>query len=395
MLRYTIPIWLAMIVNTLLGITDTIILSTINKDYISYLGIAYIPFTLISTLIIGIGIESNKYNSQNKSFNFYKILIYTILTSLVLSLLFFFLRDNILFWAKSKSHYEFIQTYFSIIIFSLAPTAVLFLCTGLFRGRNKSRITLYFSIFCVILNAIFDIILVSFLSNALYAVAIATLLADTLTALIYIYATSKQKDISSNEMNAWTFLKSAFKNSIEKFLSSGTLELISVIFIVKLSITESNIYFLLDKLFLPFQMFSFAYMEWVLFTEGKNMKRSISIFPLYFIILLIYGVFVTYISFDNIISYIYLSLLCIYFLFFLLQRNIVGKFLVYDYQNTVNFVTLLRNITLIIILYTLVITHLFSLVTYMSVSLILLLSENIILSIMFKKKKIFKLKIDN
>lgn len=395
MLRYTIPIWLAMIVNTLLGITDTIILSTINKDYISYLGIAYIPFTLISTLIIGIGIESNKYNSQNKSFNFYKILIYTILTSLVLSLLFFFLRDNILFWAKSKSHYEFIQTYFSIIIFSLAPTAVLFLCTGLFRGRNKSRITLYFSIFCVILNAIFDIILVSFLSNALYAVAIATLLADTLTALIYIYATSKQKDISSNEMNAWTFLKSAFKNSIEKFLSSGTLELISVIFIVKLSITESNIYFLLDKLFLPFQMFSFAYMEWVLFTEGKNIKRSISIFPLYFIILLIYGVFVTYISFDNIISYIYLSLLCIYFLFFLLQRNIVGKFLVYDYQNTVNFVTLLRNITLIIILYTLVITHLFSLVTYMSVSLILLLSENIILSIMFKKKKIFKLKIDN
>lgn len=395
MLRYTIPIWLAMIVNTLLGITDTIILSTINKDYISYLGIAYIPFTLISTLIIGIGIESNKYNSQNKSFNFYKILIYTILTSLVLSLLFFFLRDNILFWAKSKSHYEFIQTYFSIIIFSLAPTAVLFLCTGLFRGRNKSRITLYFSIFCVILNAIFDIILVSFLSNALYAVAIATLLADTLTALIYIYATSKQKDISSNEMNAWTFLKSAFKNSIEKFLSSGTLELISVIFIVKLSITESNIYFLLDKLFLPFQMFSFAYMEWVLFTEGKNMKRSISIFPLYFIILLIYGVFVTYISFDNIISYIYLSLLCIYFLFFLLQRNIVGKFLVYDYQNTVNFVTLLRNITLIIILYTLVITHLFSLVTYMSVSLILLLSENIILSIMFKKKKIFNLKIDN
>ncbi|MGS5042087.1 MATE family efflux transporter [Staphylococcus saprophyticus] len=395
MLRYTIPIWLAMIVNTLLGITDTIILSTINKDYISYLGIAYIPFTLISTLIIGIGIESNKYNSQNKSFNFYKILIYTILTSLILSLLFFFLRDNILFWAKSKSHYEFIQTYFSIIIFSLAPTAVLFLCTGLFRGRNKSRITLYFSIFCVILNAIFDIILVSFLSNALYAVAIATLLADTLTALIYIYATSKQKDISSNEMNAWTFLKSAFKNSIEKFLSSGTLELISVIFIVKLSITESNIYFLLDKLFLPFQMFSFAYMEWVLFTEGKNMKRSISIFPLYFIILLIYGVFVTYISFNNIISYIYLSLLCIYFLFFLFQRNIVGKFLVYDYQNTVNFVTLLRNITLIIILYTLVITHLFSLVTYMFVSLILLLSENIILSIMFKKKKIFNLKIDN
>ncbi|MBF2777747.1 polysaccharide biosynthesis C-terminal domain-containing protein [Staphylococcus saprophyticus] len=395
MLRYTIPIWLAMIVNTLLGITDTIILSTINKDYISYLGIAYIPFTLISTLIIGIGIESNKYNSQNKSFNFYKILMYTILTSLLLSLLFFFLRDNILFWAKSKSHYEFIQTYFSIIIFSLAPTAVLFLCTGLFRGRNKSRITLYFSIFCVILNAIFDIILVSFLSNALYAVAIATLLADTLTALIYIYATSKQKDISSNEMNAWTFLKSAFKNSIEKFLSSGTLELISVIFIVKLSITESNIYFLLDKLFLPFQMFSFAYMEWVLFTEGKNMKRSISIFPLYFIILLIYGVFVTYISFDNITSYIYLSLLCIYFLFFLLQRNIVGKFLVYDYQNTVNFVTLLRNITLIIILYTLVITHLFSLVTYMFVSLILLLSENIILSTMFKKKKIFNLKIDN
>ncbi|WP_194440803.1 MATE family efflux transporter [Staphylococcus saprophyticus] len=386
---------MAMIVNTLLGITDTIILSTINKDYISYLGIAYIPFTLISTLIIGIGIESNKYNSQNKSFNFYKILMYTILTSLLLSLLFFFLRDNILFWAKSKSHYEFIQTYFSIIIFSLAPTAVLFLCTGLFRGRNKSRITLYFSIFCVILNAIFDIILVSFLSNALYAVAIATLLADTLTALIYIYATSKQKDISSNEMNAWTFLKSAFKNSIEKFLSSGTLELISVIFIVKLSITESNIYFLLDKLFLPFQMFSFAYMEWVLFTEGKNMKRSISIFPLYFIILLIYGVFVTYISFDNITSYIYLSLLCIYFLFFLLQRNIVGKFLVYDYQNTVNFVTLLRNITLIIILYTLVITHLFSLVTYMFVSLILLLSENIILSTMFKKKKIFNLKIDN
>ncbi|MBV5159416.1 MATE family efflux transporter [Staphylococcus epidermidis] len=387
MLRYTIPIWLAMIVNTLLGITDTLILSTVNKDYISYLGIAYIPFTLISTLVIGIGIESNKYNSQNKPFNFYKILIYTILTSLILSLFFFLLRDNILFWAKSKSHYEFIQTYFSIIIFSLAPTAVLFLCTGLFRGRNNSRITLYFSIFCVILNALFDIILVYFLSNALYAVAIATLIADTFTALIYIYATSKQKDILSNEMNTWLFFKNAFKNSLEKLLSSGTLELISVIFIVKLSIVESNIYFLLDKLFLPFQMFSFSYMEWVLFTEGKNMRRSISIFPLYFTILLIYGVFITYMSFHDIISYIYLTLLCIYYLFFLLQRNIVGKFLVYDYQNTVNFVTLLRNIILIIALYTLVITHLFSLITYMFISLILLLSENITLSIIIKKRK--------
>nr|WP_263315168.1 MATE family efflux transporter [Mammaliicoccus sp. Marseille-Q6498] len=387
MLSYTVPIWLTMIVNTLLGITDTIILSTINKDYISYLGIAYIPFTLISTLIIGIGIESNKYNSQNKPFNFYKILIYTFLTSLVLSLLFFFLRDSVLFWARFKANYEFIQTYFSIIIFSLAPTSVLFLCTGLFRGRNKSRITLYFSILCVILNAIFDIILIYFLSNELYAVAIATLLADTLTALIYIYVTLKQKDISSNEMDVWSFLKGAFKNSIEKLLSSGTLELISVIFIVKLSLTESNIYFLLDKLFLPFQMFSFAYMEWVLFTEGKNIKRSISIFPLYFIILLIYGLVVVYVSFDNIIPYIYLSLLCVYFLFFLLQRNIVGKFFVYDYQNTVNFITLLRNIALIIILYTLVVTHLFSLITYMFVSLILLLTENIILSIIFKKKK--------
>lgn len=387
MLRYTMPIWLAMIVNTFLGITDTIILSIVNKNYISYLGIAYIPFTLISTLIIGIGIESNKYNSQNKPFNFYKILIYTVLISSVLSLLFFFLRDIVLLWARFKTHYVFIQTYFSIIIFSLVPTSILFLCTGLFRGRNKSRITLYISVLCVILNIIFDIILIYFLSNGLYAIAIATLLSDTLTALIYIYVTLKQKDIKSNEMDVRSFFKNAFKDSIEKLLSSGTLELISIIFIVKLSLTESNIYFLLDKLFLPFQMFSFAYMEWVLFTEGKSIKRSFYVFPFYFIIILIYGLIIVYISFDTIVSYIYLSLLCIYFLLFLLQRNIVGKFFTYDYQGTVNVITLIRNITLIIILYVLTITHLFSLITYMCVSLILLLVENIILSVTFKKKK--------
>lgn len=58
MFKFIAPLWISMVINTLLGITDFYFLESINRNYLTVVGIAYIPFTLLSSLIVGIGIEA-------------------------------------------------------------------------------------------------------------------------------------------------------------------------------------------------------------------------------------------------------------------------------------------------------------------------------------------------
>lgn len=95
MFKYIFPIWLAMTVNTLLGITDMHFVNQINSDYITAIGIAGTPFAVLSTLFVGIGIEANRSTASGKKINWIVIIIAILITSFAVSGVSFLFNKNI------------------------------------------------------------------------------------------------------------------------------------------------------------------------------------------------------------------------------------------------------------------------------------------------------------
>ena len=74
MIRYILPIWVSMIINTLLSLTDMFFLKQIDTDYVTAVGIAIVPYMLLSIMLTGLGIAANRYTAGGKSFNVFKIM---------------------------------------------------------------------------------------------------------------------------------------------------------------------------------------------------------------------------------------------------------------------------------------------------------------------------------
>ncbi|MFB4166150.1 MATE family efflux transporter [Alteribacillus sp. JSM 102045] len=382
MLGFVTPVWLAMMVNSLQGITDFTFLNTISNDYLTVVGVAYIPFTLIISLIIGLGIESNRNQANNSPLNFWYITSFALASAFILVLIAQLFADLFLFFALESPLYPQIKTYFQIICFSIIPTSLLFICTGILRGNGLTKKTLKFSIMAVVFNLIFDylFITVNLFGNPLLGCGIATVLADSLVALIYILYFMKNKLIQVEHMNILKFINNATTNSLEKLLSSSTLQLISSIFIVKLSVSSATIFFVLERYFAPLLLFSHGYFEWIVYSRSKGIKSKITIYPLYFLLLLIYGSIIVKILDFNQLGINYAFVYIIYLTSFLLERSVVANFFASEMGKIVNYVVFAKNLIFVLSLFLLTFIDKLTLLSFGYANLIFTLIEVIILS---------------
>ncbi|HDR8488821.1 TPA: polysaccharide biosynthesis C-terminal domain-containing protein, partial [Bacillus cereus] len=267
-LAFTIPTWSAMVVNSLIGITDFWFLSQISKNYMSIVGIAYIPFSIISSLIVGIGIEANRTKAKGNPINFWSILVFVLILSSSLSILAQGFSHYLLFFTWDNPMYNEIKTYFSIICYAIIPTSILYVCTGILRGKGLPKKTLIFSFLAVILNFSLDFLFIkiNLLGNPLAGCAIATVIADSLVAAIYILYFVKKRFVDTGKMDIRKFMKNALINSTEKLFSVSTLQVISNLFIAKISVMQASVYFGLDRFFSPLLLFSYSFFEWVVYS---------------------------------------------------------------------------------------------------------------------------------
>lgn len=359
MFNYILPIWLAMTVNTLLGITDMYFVNQVSPEYITAIGIAETPFTILSTLFIGIGIEANRSTASGNRLDWYTTVIMILMSSCIVSGVAFFLSGNIFLYASGNKLYHQVLEYFNIYIFSLVPCAMLYLCTGILRGKGESKKTLWFSCEAVILNFILDFLFIhlNMFDSALKGCAAASLLSDSFTAFTYIvYIFFRQNDslVLYKKFSLQTFfpfLKNSFSYSLEKLFSTSTLTVLSSIYLALLTVQESRIYYGLSKMYSPISMLAYSYFEWVIYAKAKrlvnNRKQNYLLFLCFFII-------------DGIISIIYLDLsmkgilFCflyiLYYILFFVEREYVAILFEKGKDFVVNRVMFIKSILLICLL---------------------------------------------
>ena len=359
MFKYIFPIWLAMTVNTLLGITDMYFVNQINSDYITAIGIAGTPFAVLSTLFVGIGIEANRSTASGKKINWKVIIITILITSFAVSGVSFLFSKNIFFYANKNKLYYLVLEYFNIYVFSLVPSAILYLCTGIFRGKGESEKTLWFSCEAVILNFILDFIFIKYniFNSALKGCAFASVLSDTFTSFTYvIYIAFRRTEnlVPHNKFNIKTvlsFFRNSFSYSLEKLFSTSTLTILSSIYFALLSIQESKVYYGLEKMYSPVLMLAYSYFEWVIYVRAKqidnNRKQN-------------YLLFFCFCVAEGIISILYLNLSMKYSLFcflyacyhfsFFIEREYIAILFEKGKSSVVNHTMFMKSILLICLL---------------------------------------------
>lgn len=376
-LTYTIPIWLAMIINSFLGITDFWFLSKISQEYMSVVGIAYIPFSFISSLIVGVGIEANRATARGNKVNFRRILILVLSISSLLAIVAYSFSTYLLFFSWNNPMYTEIKTYFSIICYSLIPTSVLYICTGILRGKGLSHKTIKFSLLAVISNFILDYLFIktSFFKSPLIGCAVATVISDCSVALIYVIYFIKMGFADADEMNLHRFINNAFTNSMEKFFSVSTIQIVSNIFLVNIDVIYSAVYFGLDRFFAPIMLFSYSFFEWILYSKSRHIHTGKNIYFFYFGLLIIYDLFLIRFMELNTVGITYsLIYVCYQFMFFI-ERALVADFFAEENGKIVNSVVLAKNILFLITLSVILGLNRLSLISFGIISFFFLFLE--------------------
>ncbi|MFJ5673432.1 polysaccharide biosynthesis C-terminal domain-containing protein [Bacillus safensis] len=383
MLCFTIPIWASMMVNSLLGITDFFFLSSISNHYMSVVGLAYIPFNFLISLLVGVGIEANRTIAKGVKFHFLNIFIWTFVISSLITLTALILSKYLLFFTWGNQYFQEIDTYFGFLTIAAIPTSILFICTGLLRGSGKPHITLYFSGLCVVFNLIFDFIFITnhIFGDPLIECAVATVLADALTVLSYLYYLRKTEIFYRKErMDISKFLKNALTNSLEKIFSVSTLQLVTGFFLVKIDIIYSAIYFALERFMQPVLLYAHSHFEWIIYSRSKKIKTPIIIYLAYCILCLSLSVFFIYYLNMNSTAMIYTFIYLSYIILFFIQRTIIAEFFVHEKGKIVNYISLMKNLLFISTLIILVKYDKLSLISFGLVNLTYLIIENTVLT---------------
>ncbi|MCY9576747.1 polysaccharide biosynthesis C-terminal domain-containing protein [Bacillus xiamenensis] len=391
MLWFTIPIWASMMVNSLLGITDFLFLSSISNHYMSVVGLAYVPFNFLISLLVGVGIEANRTKAKGEKIHFLHIFIWTCVISSLITLTASIFSKYFLFFTWGSQYYQEVNTYFGILTIAIIPTSILFICTGLLRGSGQPHITLYFSGICVVFNLIFDFLFITYqiFGDPLIGCAAATVVADTLTVLSYFYYLRKKGIFYSGEkMDVSKFFKNAFTNSLEKIFSVSTLQLVSSFFLVKIDIIYSAIYFALERFMQPVHLYAHSHFEWIIYSRSKKIRTPVFIYLAYFILCLSLSVFFIYYLNMNSTAMIYTAIYLSYIILFFIQRTIVAEFFVHEKGKIVNYIILMKNLLFIATLIILVKYDKLSLITFGVANLSYLIIENIVLIIIKTKNTV-------
>jgi hypothetical protein len=390
MLKFTTPIWIAMMVNSLLGITDFYFLGKYSNSYLSIVGIAYVPFSFISSFLIGFGIEANRSRAREENLNIVSILVSVVIFSSLLATLSIFFSDYLLLFVTNTPNYLQIKTYFSLITLSIIPTSVLYICTGVLRGNGTPGKTLYFSVITVIINFLLDYLFIeiNLFGDPLKGCGLATVIADSLAAAVYIIYFWKKKFLRHTPMNLQKFIRNSFTNTVDKIFSNSSLKIISSIFISRLDTAYSALYFTTERFFDPLFLFSYSYFEWVIYTRSKNIKNDKRIYFIYFIFLLACGLFfINYYNVNKTGVYYILIYICFVTLFFI-ERSLVALFFAEEKGKIVNLLLLSKNLLVICSLFLVSFLGHFTLLSFAIIDSVCLMIEITILRLLATKNEI-------
>ena len=195
----SIPVFFSNIATPLVGIVDTGLMGNMSDaKFLAATSIATSVMTMIiwsfGFLRMGtVGMISQLYGKSDYR-EITKTLLRNYFIALVAAFLIIFSKNIILslieeFFLITKDTYKLIEIYVSVRIFSAPAELLIYILIGFFLGIQKTKISSLLIIMFSSLNIIISSFLVLTMDLNIFGVALGTLLASYITAIIFIFYT--------------------------------------------------------------------------------------------------------------------------------------------------------------------------------------------------------------
>lgn len=193
--KLIIPLVFEQLLALLVGLADTLMISSVGEAAVS--GVSLVD--TINILIINIftafgtggaviaGHYLGKKNEENARRAGWQILLFSLLSSLVVTVIFILFHNGLLKLIIGRVEADVMENakaYLVVTAVSFVPLAVYNACAGLFRTMNDSRTTLYISLLMNVLNVIGNAILIYGAGIGTLGAAISTTFSRTVAAIV-------------------------------------------------------------------------------------------------------------------------------------------------------------------------------------------------------------------
>lgn len=213
---FSIPLVLSSVFQQLYNLVDSIIVGNfVGENALAAVGASYSITMVFMSIAIGSGIGCSVVISQYYGAEFIKKMKTSIYTSIiaitilsvVLAVVGLCISDFLLQIMKTPSNiFEDASSYLKIYFLGLSFMFLYNIITSIFNALGESKIPMYFLIFSSFLNIFLDLIFVVKLGKGVEGVAIATLIAQGLSAflsIVYLFYNLRKfkEDGCENEVN--------------------------------------------------------------------------------------------------------------------------------------------------------------------------------------------------
>ena len=213
---FSIPLVLSSVFQQLYNLVDSIIVGNfVGENALAAVGASYSITMVFMSIAIGSGIGCSVVISQYYGAEFIKKMKTSIYTSIiaitilsvVLAVVGLCISDFLLQIMKTPSNiFEDASSYLKIYFLGLSFMFLYNIITSIFNALGESKIPMYFLIFSSFLNIFLDLIFVVKLGKGVEGVAIATLIAQGVSAflsIVYLFYNLRKfkEDGCENEVN--------------------------------------------------------------------------------------------------------------------------------------------------------------------------------------------------
>ena len=197
MVRFAIPIFLGNLFQQFYNVADTFIVGNVlGTEAMAAVGssgnLIFMLIGFFQGVFVGAGVVVSRFwaarDHENVSIAVHTSVAFAIVAGLVLTLVGVLLTPTILDWMHTPADVlpnsiEYFRVYFGGVIFAVLYNAV----NGIFQAVGDSRHPLYFLIFSAVVNTVLDLLFVVSFGMGIEGVALATVIAQCLSAVLTLY----------------------------------------------------------------------------------------------------------------------------------------------------------------------------------------------------------------
>lgn len=247
-LLFAVPILFGNLLQQAYNLVDSIVVGQfIGTDAFGATSASNTLMNLFISLLIGVGTGASILISQyfgQKSFDYLKksfstaLIVLTILTAIVSVLGVIFSKQIMVLLKVDSLILDDAYTYLRVIFIGLVPMMLFNMYSSFLRGVGNSKIPLVFLIIATVVNIILDVTFVAVFKMGVFGVAIATVIANIVSAIgIIIYAylkvpyfSLKKNDFIISFSLLKKMLRAGFPVIWQQFLVAFSLVLLQSIF---------------------------------------------------------------------------------------------------------------------------------------------------------------------